>query len=216
MMIRIAKPCDAHKIAMVHYECAPQDFICALGKRFLRSYYKILLSEPDSIIVCAVRPNSKIVGFLVGTIKAENHIIAMRKKSIKLLISALPTLINKPNLLIEVLKRRKVASSNTDNDYVVTEGPHLEFWGIIEAERKTGLGVKILKSLLLIMNILDVNSIRCEVDEDHEKVAQVHIRHGANIVRKFITPEGKKRMILEYSSLKDICKSFISNGNLND
>lgn len=196
--LRLAKPSDAHQIAGVHYECAPEDFICTLGMNFLRLYYYILLSESKSVIVCAEEERTGVIGFLVGTLDAAEHLKQLRKKYIRLFFSALPILIIRPSMILEVMKRKKAASSTGNKDYVVTEGAHLEFWGLIARARKSGVGEKILKSLLSIMSSLGVKEIRCEVDYDHISVAQVHIRNGAQIIREFETPDNKRRMILEY------------------
>ncbi|MDD3248794.1 MAG: hypothetical protein PHF23_00260 [Smithellaceae bacterium] len=198
IILRIGKPQDSYQIAMVHYECAPNDFICTLGMHFLKSYYRILLSESKSVIVCAEKEHAGVIGFLVATLDAAEHLKTLRKKTIRLFVSALPILITKPNLILEVIKRRKAASIKGNNDYVVTEGAHLEFWGLISGFRKSGIGEKILRSLLITMYSLGTKEIRCEVDYDHIKVAQVHIRCGARIIREFDTPDNKKRMILEY------------------
>jgi len=49
-------------------------FMHKLGKTFLRTYYKVLLEEKNSIILIAIDHNGYGVGFHSGTMKAEEHL----------------------------------------------------------------------------------------------------------------------------------------------
>ena len=84
---RIAKPSDAKKIAKIHYSVRhkhPLGIFSQVGLGFLIKYYKVLLNDPDEIILCAENEKGELVGFNSGTLDAAQQMRTLRQNIIGL------------------------------------------------------------------------------------------------------------------------------------
>ena len=79
-----------------------------LGVAFFKQYYRILLREPTSVILCAEDPVDGIVGIAAGTIDAQTESNALHAGRYRLLLGSLPKLVWAPWLIKEVYKRKKM------------------------------------------------------------------------------------------------------------
>lgn len=200
MRIRIASIQDASELAKVHIKCATQmnrSFMDKLGIHFLTSYYKILLKEKSSVVVCAENGDENIVGFHSGSLDTKEHFAALESKKGLLLVSALPAISRNPGLLVAINKRRKSKSAQHEV-FISMEGPRAEFWGWIKNEGPPGGAIAVLKKWMSIMRLFGAKGIRFEVDKDNTNALKLHRAIGALIVKEYITPDGQKRYLMEY------------------
>ena len=68
--LRLAKPSDAKEIANLHYSIREQGapgIFAMMGKPFLKKYYKIVLNDPNEVVICAENEKGQIVGFNSST-----------------------------------------------------------------------------------------------------------------------------------------------------
>lgn len=194
---------DAADLARLHFNSSisqPGSFMHNLGKRFLKSYYQILLDEGSSIIMMASDNNNNIIGFAAGSIDGKSRLKALNDNKLKLMLSSLPTLILKPWLINEIIMRKN--DSSTDNIYVLTSGAHMDYWAW---DPSAGAGsMELFKKWLSLIKILGVKKIRGEVDVVNSDILKAHQILGAKIIDKYITPDGRKRKIIEYNlSIRD-------------
>ena len=78
---RLAKPSDAKQIAYVHLHIRDkydQGFFAQVNYSFLKQYYKVMLNDPNEVIVCAEDENGLIVGFSSGSLDASKQMKSMR------------------------------------------------------------------------------------------------------------------------------------------
>ena len=104
---RIAKSSDSLSIAKVHIKCAESQnggFFHKLGILFIYRYYKIVISNKNSIVLLAENEN-RLLGFHSGTLKAEEHLLGLKNNRISLFLSVIPELFINPKLFFEVYKR---------------------------------------------------------------------------------------------------------------
>ena len=67
MITRFAKPCDSNSLAKLHMKCSvnqPNGFMFKLGLPFLKTYYKLLINEKNSVIILAEDEGSNLIVFL--------------------------------------------------------------------------------------------------------------------------------------------------------
>ena len=130
---RLAKISDSKSLAKIHLICAKDQkggFFHNLGFYFTLNYYKILLSNKNSVILIAEDQYQNLLGFHSGTLKMEEQLNDLKKKKIILIFSLFPILLKKPILIYDILKRY-LSISDTDlnvNDFGVKTGARLEYW----------------------------------------------------------------------------------------
>ena len=96
---RLAKRPDARQIANLHWESSkkqPSSFMFKLGALFLVKYYRYILDEKNSVILCAVDENDNLLGFVSGSMDNSERIKTLRNKRFSLLLAAAPQIIIKP------------------------------------------------------------------------------------------------------------------------
>ena len=82
---RLAKPSDAKQIANCHWHVRDrytEGIFLSLGENFLRAYYKVIMDDPNEIIVCAENSEGEIVGFSSGSLNAESQAETIKKHRI--------------------------------------------------------------------------------------------------------------------------------------
>lgn len=51
-----------------------------MGKPFLKKYYKIVLNDPNEVVICAENEKGQIVGFNSSTLDAKAQMDNLRRK----------------------------------------------------------------------------------------------------------------------------------------
>jgi hypothetical protein len=111
----------------------------------------------------------------------------------------IPGLVRRPRLLLDVLQRYRSGSADTEEEaFVVSAGPRSELWVWDAARGKPGGGLPLYLAWLKICRLLGAERVRFEVDIDNDRVAGLHERLGAVVLREFKTPDGRRRQIREY------------------
>ena len=201
---RIAKRSDAKSLAQVHLICAKNQkggFFHNLGFYFTYKYYKILLSNKNSVIVIAEDQNHNCLGFHSGTLKMEEQLIQLKKNKLILAISLVPKFIIKPKLFYDVIKRY-ISISTIDskkNDFGVKKGARGEYWCWLQSNSDPLEALKLLDKWFNIMKELGVNSVCIEADTINERILKFHIKKGARVINELSLADGRKRVILKYN-----------------
>ena len=201
MKFRLAFPGDAYKLAKLHRLSSieqPGGFMFRLGINFLTKYYKILIDDCDSVIICATDDSGEILGFVAGSLNAGARFLALKKHKFGLLIASLPEFICNPCLINEVLSRQNSGSVDESSvGYVVQTGPHMEFWAW-RPDRKGGGSLQLFLKWLALMRLLGVHAVTGEVDKVNASILKAHRVLGAKIVKEFTTPDGRERFLIQY------------------
>ncbi len=200
MRIRLAKPSDMDQLADVHWVCSREQangFMFKLGKRFLRQYYRVLLTEENTVVICAIADDGRIVGFASGSLDAAEHLVVLKRNRFRLLWAALPALVRNPALINGLFSRQRSRSAE-EGGYIVLSGARGEYWAWIPTARSAGAAIGLFQKWLSLMRLLGAQEVRFEVDRGDGNVEQIHTMLGARIVKELVTPDGKPRLVMEY------------------
>jgi len=198
---RTAKSNDSLSIARLHIKCAKNQkdgFFHKLGVIFIYRYYKIVISNKNSIILLAEKEN-RLLGFHSGTLKAEEHLFGLKNNRISLFLSVIPEFFVNPKLFFEVYKRyRYVSNKNKAIKFGVTNGPRGEYWGWDPKNPDPLNSLKLHKKWHLIVKSLGINFIKSEVDITNKRVLKSIKLMGGEFISEVILPDGRKRAVVQY------------------
>lgn len=108
--LRLAKPSDAKEIANLHYSIREQGapgIFAMMGKPFLKKYYKIVLNDPNEVVICAENEKGQIVGFNSSTLDAKAQMDNLRRKRVQLAFAAFTSILANPKLIKPLFDRYK-------------------------------------------------------------------------------------------------------------
>lgn len=199
---RLAKPSDAKQIAYVHLHIRDkydQGFFAQVNQSFLRQYYKVMLDDPNEVIVCAEDVESgQILGFSSGSLDAAQQMKSMRKHKFSFVWPLLTSALSNPKLIKSAIDRMRSTKGESANKYISTEGPRLEYWGWLPNAEGGEESVPMQEVLLLILKNLGAEKLFFEVDKVNKKVLKFHKLNGAEETSSFTLPDGRERVELFY------------------
>lgn len=199
---RLAKPCDAKQIAYCHWHVRDrysQGIFLSLGERFLRQYYKIILNDPWEVVVCAENQEGKVIGFSSATLDAAYQAKNLRNNKLKLGMSVIFAVIQKP-ILLKALWQRYQSLKNVSKaqEFVHTEGARGEYWCWLKEEEDILLSVDLDNSKGQIMYDLGCREIYFEVDKFNKQVYKYHTKvRKAEPIEEITLPDGRVRVLLK-------------------
>lgn len=199
---RLATVTDAEALADLHYVCSmeqPDGFMYLLGRKFLATYYRILLRNRSSRIICAEAEDAGIIGLISLSVDAGEELNALKKGRFRLLLSALPVLIRKPGLIAAVSSRTKALSEDEiGKGFVIGSGARISFWGWSPDHPNQGQSTRLLQSALKMLRDFGVKTVRLEVDRANRKVEVMNRLLGGKVIEEFVTNDGRKRLVMEH------------------
>jgi hypothetical protein len=198
---RFACPSDSAALGVLHYECATEledSFMAGLGSRWLKTYYKAILSEPCTVVVAAFAESHRLLGFSSGSLDVSAQMRAVRKRRIALLLSALPALLRRPKLALGLIRRYRATRGSEQETFVVTSGCRADFLAWRKENRNGGGALPLLCVWYGVMRQLKCGPIVFEVDANNAKAERFHRLLGALVIRSFTTADGKHRLVMQY------------------
>ena len=200
---RLASIHDVQRLAEIHYMCREDlhnSFMCALGRNFLRAYYRIVLSSPDAVVLNAVNDDNIVTGFTVCSLDARAQFAFIEQHKFALFRSMFFSLILQPKLLPGVLLRRNMMRGKNDSSaFIVFEGARNEFLAIDPHYRNGPHAMILMKRTLDLARTLGVVDLWIEVDKDNPRATRFHEMLGAKHVRTTTLPSGIIRQIMCYT-----------------
>jgi hypothetical protein len=207
MNTRLAKLSDAQALAELHIRCARQfdgGLALQLGTRYIRTYYRILISEKKSVVLCTEDGARGLVGLASGTLDYySEHESALARNRIPLLWAAVPALLRSPSLVRAITARtraRKFEESHAAPDDLAKA--HFMFWGWDPDAELGGGAIVLMQKWLSVVRLLGAKEIIFEVDSTNKKVVQIHRLLGARTLRTVNTPDRGQRFVMEYAEKK--------------
>ncbi len=201
MKVRLANRNDAPCLAELHEQSSakqPGGFMFRLGRKFLSKYYRFLIDDGSSLILCATDDSGRLIGFVAGALDAEGRMESLKKRRLQLFLASLPALLRHPSLIREVLARQNSESvDESGTGYVVQAGAHEEFWAWIP-EHNGGGAIELHLKWLSLMRLLGAETISGEVDKVNDAIMRTHRMLGAKVVKEFVTPDGRERVLIQY------------------
>lgn len=202
---RNAKLVDANQIAHIHIESSknqPGGFMYKLGYLFILNYYKILIQEKHSVVIIAEDENGLIFGFCSGTLKAEEHLISLKRKKVLLFFSALPSVFKNPKLFVEILNRKKhIDDKSNTTEFNNKIGVRNEYWGW-RNDCDRSKSPELFKTWKDVVFSYGYNSFNGEVDSINKNIVLFHKFLGAKILKEVKLPDGRTRYFVEYKKNK--------------
>ena len=200
MIFRLAKICDLDRITKLHFSVRhvyTYGIFSSLDLFFLKSYYRIIINDPNSIIVCGEDPMEGIVGFCSANLNVEQYNLNLKKNKLKLAFSAFPSIFKKPMVLFKLLSRFKSLSSNS-HSFITSEGVRLEYWVWSKKNKDDKSSLLMHESMLNIIMALGYNKASFEVDLHNKKVFKFHKLNGALELDRVILDDKRERVFMQY------------------
>lgn len=199
---RLAKPSDAKHIAYVHLHIRDKydkGFFAQVNYSFLKHYYKIMLNDPNEVVVCAEDETGKIVGFSSGSLNAEKQFKTMRDHKLSFVWPLITSAFSNPKIIKDALDRFKSTKGESENKYVVNKGARAEYWGWLAGRNDTEQSVVMQEIWLYFMKLLGAQQIFFEVDKVNKRIYKYHKLNGAEELGCFIMPDGRERVEFVYN-----------------
>lgn len=194
---RIAKTSDAKRIAQIHANIKDVNSLgifVLMGGAFLRQYYRLVLSDPYSVCVCAENFDGRIDGFAFALLDSKKHHKYLMKHKFGLAASAIGTLLIRPMLLKQLFLRYK-SLENNDGTYATQEGVRNGYWGWDPDHKDIEGAMSIEEHIFAMLKVLGVKDSYGEVDIDNPRVLK-YVTKRASIVEEVTLPDGRRRAVV--------------------
>ena len=198
---RPAIPADRDQIARLHHACSrlqPGGFMHRLGLSFFRSYYRILLPDPNTVVISAEDPSGRILGFVAGCRDARAEMERLQRHRARLFLACLLHLLRSPALLLDLRARMRYLDADGPDSWGDHHGARISFWCWDPASTAARQSTLLLQRYLGHMRDTGAPAVRLEVDRINRKVEMTHRMMGAITVRSVRTPGGQERLVMEH------------------
>jgi hypothetical protein len=199
MKYRIAKTSDFKSITDLHYAIRKTysvGIFAQLGKPFLKRYYRIILNDPNAVVVCAEDDHGIIQGFCSATLDVEAHMANLRQHKVSLGLAAITSIITKPALIKHLIDRFKVIKNDSATKIISTKGARSEYWVWRATNQDSVSSVEMYFAQINIMKSLGVKDLFGEVDKINKKILKFQQANGAEIIDQITLPDGRERVII--------------------
>lgn len=198
---RLGKPSDADRLAQIHAkikEVNSLGIFVLMGGRFLKTYYRIVLQDPNSYCLCAVNQENKVVGYSFNLIDSEQHHKFLYCHKVQLAWSAIGTIMRNPKLIVDLYRRYKSLKSN-DGVYAAPAGARGGYWGWDPDNKDSESALELRERMSGITDALGIETLNFEVDLDNSKVYKFHKWAGAVEDEIVVLPDGRRRALMHYN-----------------
>lgn len=207
IVLRLAKPSDRDKLAELHHlsrSPSASGFFSKVSRSFLRHYYKVVLDDPYSVVMCAESKDGQIKGFASGTLDAEKHFARLSRHRFVFGLLLLPSMIASPKVLVQALSRYRSSKGGADRKFVVTRGARTENWVWFPRDGSSIWAGVLNNSHLKVLRTLGVDAVHFEVDVENTAVVRFSVGNGAKLVDCIELDDGRRRNIYRY----DLAEKF--------
>jgi hypothetical protein len=196
---RLAKESDCKAIVDLHFQIRHTydiGIFAKLGRKFLCAYYKIVLKDINSIIICAESQNGCLQGFCSASLDNHAYLKNLKRHRFKLALSALSSLILNPSLIHELFIRYRVIKGNSDLRIISTKGARSEFWVWRSTNKDSLSSIEMYFTLFNVMKSLGVKELFGEVDVLNKSILKFQLANGGEIVDRITLTDGRERVVI--------------------
>jgi hypothetical protein len=207
ILLRLAKPSDRKQLAELHYlsrSSSAPGFFSKVSRSFLRYYYKVVLDDPYSVVMCAATPDGTIKGFATGTLDAEKHFLRLSRHRMIFGLLLLPSVVASPAVLRQAVARYRSSKGKGGKKFVVTRGARTENWVWFPRDGSSIWAGVLNNSHLKVLRILGADVVHFEVDVENTAVVRFSVGNGAKFVDCIELDDGRRRNIYKY----DLAEKF--------
>lgn len=198
MIFRKPKISEVEILTQIHIAAFKDFFLTELGSGFLNTYYSTVLKSTESISICAIDENDKIVGFSMGCIVSRGfHKQLLKQNILSFMLQGVIILFSKPCALWRLAKN--MDKKNTAGD----SGNYAELLSIaVSPDAKgTGIGKKMMSQFEEEAIIKGCTKVALTTDYyNNEDVIAFYKKNGYEIFYEFTTYPNRKM----YKLLKNL------------
>lgn len=201
MKYRLVKNRDLNRIVNLHYavkENHPIGIFSKLDRTFLKQYYRILINDVNSLIVCAEDSKGEIQGFCSSSLDVEKQFSNLKKRKYHIALSAIPSVFKNPKIVFLLISRYKSLSKD-EIGFVFNTGARLEYWVWAKDNADSVSSILMHEVLLNIILSLGVKKVGFEVDTYNKNVLKFHKLNGAEELKRIVLEDNRMRVLLQYS-----------------
>lgn len=133
---------DCDQIVDLHLLTFKDFFLSSLGASFLKTYYKSCINSENSIGICVINEDQKIIGFAVGNLLSKGfHINLIKGNIFPFLYQGLKLLLTKPLAIIRLIKNLMKGGSENNDTGLYSE---LLSIGVNPSVKGKGIGKKLI------------------------------------------------------------------------
>ena len=205
MIYRIAKPADAGRLAEIHHlikDVNDNGIFVLMGRLFLKQYYKLILTDPYAVCICA-EDQGRIMGYTFSLLDSERHRRFIMKHKMRLVVSALGTMIKNPSIIKKLWLRYHSLAKN-DGTFIAANGARGGFWGWDPENKDSISSFEMHNNFLKIIHLLGVEKLDIEVDTGNKHVYKFHRLNGAVVTKTVTLPDGRERAFMTYDLTKPL------------
>lgn len=198
MNFRKVKKTEYELIATIHLQAFKDFFLTSLGYSFLRTYYQTCLKNNESIAVCAVDNNGKIIGFCIGCKTSKGfHRRLLFKNFIEFILPTFRIFFTNPKALFRLLGNlEKNANINDDGNYA-----ELLSLGVSPKYESLGVGKELIRVFEAEAIINGCKKIALTTDYyNNDHVISFYKKVGYSVLYEFTTYPNRKM----YKLIKEI------------
>ena len=209
MKYRLAKSVDCNSITDLHYDIRltySVGIFAQLGKSFLKQYYKIILNDPNEVVICAEDDYGVVQGFCSATLNVEAQMANIKRNEISLGLAAITSIIRTPSLIKHLIDRYQIINNNSKTKIISTKGARMEYWVWKASNQNSISSVEMYFTLLNIIKSLGICEIFGEVDKVNKKILSFHKANGCEEIDHITLPDGRERILIKLNLINWIPK----------
>lgn len=191
MKIRNVKIEESKSLADIHIESFKYFFLTSLGAQFLDTYYKSCIKSNESIAICAIDENEKMIGFTVGCLHSKGfHKRLIQQNLLAFVLQGLLIFFSKPKSIVRLFSNLGKNTDKSDNGHYA----ELLSIGVLPDYNGQGIGKELIKRFEEVAMNSGCSEIALTTDfYGNSKVLEFYKTTGYKTYCEFITYP-KRRM----------------------
>jgi hypothetical protein len=169
-----------------------------LGVPFFRRYYRVLLPDPNTIVISAEDASGRLLGFVAGCRDARLELARLRRHRLGLLAACFPEMVRRPRLILDLRARMKYLDGGHLGSWGDSGECRISFWCWDTDSVASRQSTTLLRHYLEFLRSPGARSVRFEVDRVNRKVEITHRLMGARTLHHLRTPDGRERLVMEH------------------
>jgi ribosomal protein S18 acetylase RimI-like enzyme len=188
---------DLPSIVSIHRQAFAGFFLTRLGPVFLERYYRLVLEQPDGILIVALQQN-EVIGFAAGFASSAKFYSELKKRKFSFAMASLPSLLRSPGIIRRLLLDfREVRTHALPTQVLKEYQGELSSIGVAPGWSRRGIGRGLLDAFIVRARELGLKVITLTTDADgNDAVNEFYRKAGFGLSRTFM--QGDQRPMNEY------------------
>jgi len=193
MAIKTISDSDLNEVVHIHQKAFKGFLMTLLGQKFLYEYYHLVLNYPDNISLIYETDNGQILGFATGYMNPARFYSELKKRKIKLILSALMHIALRPRLWKRILDSYRYADIHSSANNSEKDTAELASIAVDPDLQNKGVGRELLSAFINEAMTRDASKVVLTTDaEDNEHVNKFYKKAGFAIQCTFEKSKGRK------------------------